>query len=67
MTRDPYNPYDDKQMGLAMLGVILFCVASGIGIGVFFEAPEIGGFAGGVVGIVLGLIVVPGLMRDWRD
>ena len=30
-SRDPYNPYDDKQMGLAMLGVILFCTASGAG------------------------------------
>lgn len=67
MTRDPYNPYDDKQMGLAMLGVIVFCAASGTGVGVFFQAPEIGGFVGGVVGIILGLIVVPGLMRDWRD
>lgn len=67
MTRDPHNPYDEKQMGLAMLGVILFCAASGIGIGVFFEAPGVGGIIGGVVGIIIGLIVVPGLMRDWRD
>lgn len=54
-------------MGLAMLGVILFCTASGAGVGVFFQAPEIGGIVGGMVGIIIGLIVVPGLMRDWRD
>ena len=67
MSRDPYNPYDEKQMGLAMLGVIVFCAASGTGVGVFFQAPEIGGMIGGAVGILAGLIVVPGLMRDWRD
>lgn len=67
MSRDPYNPYDDKQMGLAMLGVIVFCVASGAGVGVFFQAPEVGGIVGGIIGIIVGLIVVPGLMRDWRD
>jgi len=67
VSRDPYNPYEDKQMGLAMLGVIVFGFASGLGVGVFFEAPEIGGIAGGVVGIIVGLIVVPGLMRDWKD
>jgi hypothetical protein len=54
-------------MGLAMLGVILFSTASGAGVGVFFQAPEIGGIVGGIVGIIVGLIVVPGLMRDWRD
>ena len=54
-------------MGLAMLGVILFCAASGAGVGVFFQAPEIGGIVGGIVGIIVGLVVVPGLMRDWRD
>lgn len=54
-------------MGLAMLGTIIFCAASGTGVGVFFEAPELGGFAGGIVGIVIGLIVIPGLMRDMRD
>jgi hypothetical protein len=67
VSRDPYNPYDEKQMGLAMLGTILFCTASGAGVGVFFQAPEIGGIIGGLVGIVIGLIVVPGLMRDWHD
>ena len=67
MSRDPYNPYDEKQMGLAMLGVILFCAASGTGVGVFFQAPAIGGIVGGIIGIIVGLIVVPGLMRDWHD
>ncbi len=67
MGHDPYNPYDDKQMGLAMLGVIVFCAASGTGVGVFFQAPEIGAIVGGMIGIIVGLIVVPGLMRDWRD
>jgi hypothetical protein len=54
-------------MGLAMLGVIVFCTASGTGVGVFFQAPEVGGIIGGVCGIMLGLLLVPGLMRDWRD
>ncbi len=50
-----------------MLGTIIFCAASGTGVGVFFEAPELGGFTGGVIGIVIGLVVVPGLVRDTRD
>jgi hypothetical protein len=67
LAKDPNNPYDDRAMGLAMLGVIVFCAASGTGVGVFFQAPEIGGIIGGVCGIILGLVLVPGLMRDWRD
>ena len=67
MPRDPHNPFDDRAMGLAMLGTILFCVASGAGVGVFFQQPEIGALAGGVVGILLGLWLLPGLMRDWQD
>jgi len=65
--RDPYTPHDDRRMGLAMIAVIVFGAASGTGVGVFFEAPEVGGIAGGIVGIIVGLLVVPGLTRDWRD
>ncbi|MEJ7875165.1 MAG: hypothetical protein WKF62_00780 [Solirubrobacterales bacterium] len=67
MGRDPYNPSDDRALGLAVLGAIAFCAASGTGVGVFLQAPALGGIAGGVVGIIVGLLVVPGLMRDWRD
>ena len=67
MARDPYNPHNDKALGLAVLAAIVFCAASGTGVGVFFQAPAVGGLAGGVVGIIVGLLVVPGLMRDWRD
>jgi hypothetical protein len=65
--RDPYNPFDEKALGLAILGTILFCAASGAGVGVFFQAPELGGIAGGLIGIIVGLLLVPGLMRDWHD
>lgn len=57
----------EKRMGLVMLGTVVFCVASGGGIGVFFEAFEIGVIAGGIVGIIAGLLIVPGLMRDYAD
>jgi len=64
--RDPRNPFDDRAMGLAMLGTILFCAATGAGIGVFFEQAAIGAIAGGVVGIVAGRPLLAGLLRDWR-
>jgi hypothetical protein len=67
MARDPHNPYSEKDMGRAMLGTILLCAASGAGVGVFFEAPEIGGIVGGLVGILLGLWLIPSLMRDLQD
>ena len=67
MARDPHNPYSEKDMGRAMLGTILLCAASGAGVGVFFEAPEIGGIVGGFVGILLGFWLIPSLMRDLQD
>lgn len=67
MHSDRPNPADDKAAGLAMLGSICFCAATGMGIGVFFQSPVIGGLAGGVVGIVFGLLAVPGLLRDGHN
>lgn len=61
------DPSDDKAAGVAMLGSIVFCAATGMGIGVFFQSPVVGGLAGGAVGIVFGLVAVPGLLRDGRN
>jgi hypothetical protein len=62
----PDGQVDEKAEGLAMLGTILFCLVVGGGIGVFFEQPAIGALAGGVAGILLGVILVPRLIRDWE-
>lgn len=67
MTEAPRSEQTEKAMGLATLAVVVFCAASGTGVGVFFQAPEIGGIVGGIVGIVIGLVVLPGLMRDFSD
>ena len=64
---DPNNPFDDKAVGLAMLGTVFFFAVTGLGVGAFVAAPAIGGICGGVAGIAAGVIVVPALMRDWRD
>ncbi|MEA2348879.1 MAG: hypothetical protein QOG62_2666 [Thermoleophilaceae bacterium] len=50
-----------------MLSSIFFCTSTGAGVGVFFQSPAFGALGGAVVGIVLGLLVVPGLVRDWRN
>ena len=63
---DPQNS-NDRAAGLAMLGSIVFCAATGMGIGVFFASPVIGGLAGGAAGILIGLLVVPGLLGDGRS
>ena len=47
-----------------MFGVILFCALSGAGVGVFLEEPLWGALAGGVVGILVGLWLVPKLLSD---
>lgn len=47
-----------------MLGSVLFCAIVGIGIGTFFIQPVIGGLAGALIGIVLGLWLVPNLQRE---
>ena len=67
MPRDPYNPFDDKSVGLAMLGTVFFSSVTGLGIGAFVAEPAVGGLCGGAVGITAGLYLVPALMRDWRD
>jgi hypothetical protein len=55
----------ERTEGLAMLGTILFFTVVGGGVGIFFEEPVIYGIAGAIVGIVVGLLLVPRLMRDW--
>jgi hypothetical protein len=65
MGEDGHRDADERAEGLAMLGTILFCVVVGGGVGIFFEQPVIGAVAGAVFGIVLGLWLVPRLLRDW--
>lgn len=67
MRTDPHQPFDDRATGLAVLGTILFCALSGAGVGVFVEQPAIGLVAGGVVGIVAGLWLIPALINEFRD
>lgn len=67
MSRDPHNPFSESAIGLAMLGTIFFFATTGLGIGAFVAAPVVGGVAGLGVGIVAGILLVPALMRDWRD
>jgi hypothetical protein len=64
--RDPENPFDDRQLGLAMLCVIVVCAITGCGVGLFLQEPAWGAVAGGAAGVVLGVWLVPTLMRDWR-
>ena len=47
-----------------MLGSIIFCAIVGTGVGTFFVQPVIGGMAGAVLGIGLGLWLVPHLSRE---
>lgn len=54
----------ERTAGLAMLGTIFFFVVVGVGVGVFFEQPVIGGIGGGLAGILVGLWLVPGLLSD---
>ena len=67
MDHDPNNPFSEKAQGTATLGTLFFCVTSGAGIGVFLEKPEIGALMGGFVGILVGIFVLPALLRDWGD
>jgi hypothetical protein len=66
MFRDPHKPFDDRSAGVAMLCSVGFCAVTGIGIGVFFKHPEIGGLIGAALGILVGLWLVPALLRDWH-
>ncbi len=61
---DPDRPFDDRVAGLVMLGTILFCTMVGIGVGVFFIEPYVGGLIGALVGIVVGIWVVPNLLTE---
>lgn len=65
--RDPTNPFDERAIARATILTIVVCAATGAGIGVFFAQPAIGAIAGGVVGIVIGALLVPRLLRDWRE
>ena len=65
--RDPHNPFSDRDLGLAMMGMIFFCGVSGLGVGIFLQQPAAGGLIGGLLGILLGIWLVPALLRDWRD
>lgn len=65
--RDPRNPFGERAVGLGLLGAIFFGVATGVGIGVFAQAPAAGALIGGATGLLLGLWLVPGLVRDWQD
>jgi hypothetical protein len=50
-----------------MLGTVFFFVVTGLGVGAFVQSPIIGGLGGGVLGIAVGILLVPPLMRHWRD
>ncbi len=50
--------------GRIMLGSIIFCAIVGTGVGAFFAQPIIGGLIGAVIGIALGLWLVPNLSRE---
>jgi hypothetical protein len=63
---DPNNPFDEKSVGLAAMGIVFFCAATGLGVGAFVEAPEVGGIAGLVCGIAATVLLLPRLMRDWH-
>lgn len=66
MSDDPRKQFNEKAAGRMMLGTILFCLLIGAGIGVFVEAPYLGAFIGGFIGIAVGFWLVPRLMRDWH-
>ena len=67
MPRDPHNPFDDQAVGLATLGTVFFATTTGLGVGAFVAEPLAGGITGGALGILAGVLLVPALMRDWRD
>jgi hypothetical protein len=62
--RHERQPSHDRTAGLVMLGTILFCTMLGIGIGVFYIEPNIGGLIGAFLGIVIGVWVVPNLLTE---
>ena len=67
MERDPHNPFDERAVGLAMLGTVFFFAVTGLGVGAFIQSPALGGIGGAALGIAVGVILVPPLMRHWRD
>ena len=65
--RDPHNPFDERAIRTAMWGALLYCLATGLGVGVCLQRPATGALAGGAFGVVVGLWLIPPLMRDWQD
>lgn len=61
---EPEHHFDEKEAGLIMLGTILFCTVAGLGIGVFFTQPILGGLGGAIFGIILGIWLVPRLLEE---
>jgi hypothetical protein len=64
MPTDPYNRPSERPITGAIVGTVLFCAATGAGIGVFWREPAIGAVVGALVGIVLGVWLIPALMRE---
>jgi hypothetical protein len=64
---DPYDRHDQRSLTGPLIGAVLFCAATGAGIGVFWREPAIGAAVGAFVGIVLGIWLIPALMREWGE
>jgi hypothetical protein len=64
---DPHDHHHERSLTGAVVGTVLFCAATGAGIGVFWREPAIGAVVGGLAGIVLGVWLIPALMREWGD
>lgn len=60
------RPSDDRAVGLAALAAVLFCSVTGLGVGAFVQAPVLGTFAGVTVGVLVSVLAIPSLMREWR-
>ena len=62
---DPHHQFDERAAGRMMAGTIVFGFVIGTGVGVFYEQPWIGAAIGAAFGIIIGLWLVPRLLRDW--
>ena len=58
---------DDTRSPQPFLGAVFFLTTTGLGIGAFVQAPAVGGICGAAAGILAAIVLVPALMRDWRD
>lgn len=56
------DPTTEREVGLVMLGTVVFSALTGLGVGAFVNEPAVGGIAGTVVGIVAGVLAAPGLV-----